>query len=322
MSTMTRSMDHPATALCAQCGIRGVGPFCSNCASPLRLDDESVSAELGAKIIHPLIGLLSFVKTAWLVALRPRVFFRSYATADPPLSDLSFPLAGIWRRLSAKPQRVMRPFQALATAIGLVALTAGLEDWAWRVTAFSERAFGMSKAEMTAATRQNLSAFYEKQFGHALTILDTAHLTGVSLLDAPVHEIVKLLHYMYFPLVVSLFLIGRSIKRPMVMHLYVYAIAANVGMLFVTSLFGLGAFMLFQAVSPDAAVLMSGLPSLVGVLTSIYLVVVLPIVVLPEILSVSRARVVVATLAGGVLWMLGNYVVSQVMVFGLGILLT
>src|SRR5262249_56777593 len=116
------------------------------CASPLSLDEESVSSELRSKITQPLIALLSFIKTGWLVFRTPRVFFRSYVGAKPPLSDLTFPLAGLWRRISRKPQRVMRPFKMLATAMGLVAAIAGLEDWAWRGTGFSERVFGVSKA--------------------------------------------------------------------------------------------------------------------------------------------------------------------------------
>ena len=50
--------------------------------------------------------------------------------------------------------------------------------------------------------------------------------------------------------------------------------------------------------------------------------VILPIAVLPDILPVSRARVMVATLVGGVIWMASNYVFTQVMLLELGILWT
>jgi hypothetical protein len=106
------------------------------------------------------------------------------------------------------------------------------------------------------------------------------------------------------------------------MHSYVYAIATNVGIMFVTSILGLGGFILLQGVSPQAAIMTNGIPALIGVVSSIYLVVVLPIVVLPEILPVSRLRVIVATLVGGVLWALGNYAISQLLLMRLGILWT
>ena len=319
---MAMTLEHPATTVCAQCGTPGTGRFCSACASPLSLDDESVSSELRSKITHPLIALLSFIKTGWLVFRTPRAFFRSYAGAKPPLSDLTFPLAGLWRRISGKPQRVTRPFKTLATAMGLVAAIAGLQDWAWRVTGFSERVFGVSRAEMMERARNGTTSFYEKQFGQSLTIIDTAHLTGLGLLDAPAHEILKLLQYMYFPLVVSLFLIGRSIKRPLVVHHYVYAVGTSVGIAFVLNIAGLVVFMLLQAKWPDAAMALSGVPALIGVVTTAYLMVILPVVVLPDILPVSRARVMMATLVGGVIWMAGNYVFTQVMLFKFGILWT
>ena len=291
-------------------------------ASADGIDYMESSSELRSKITHPLIALLSFIKTGWLVFRTPRAFFRSYASAKPPLSDLAFPLAGLWRRISDKPQRVMRPFKTLATAMGLVAAIAGLEDWAWRVTGFSERVFGASKAEMMERARNGTMAFYEKQYGQSLTIIDTAHLTGLGLLDAPAHEILKLLQYMYFPLVVSLFLIGRSIKRPLVVHHYVYAVGTSVGITFVLNIAGLVVFMLLQGTSPEAALALSGVPELIGLVTTGYLMVILPIVVLPDILPVSRARVMVATLVGGAIWMAGNYFFAQVMVFKLGIVWT
>lgn len=319
---MSSTLEYAAATLCSQCGTRGHGRFCANCASPLRLDDESVSAELRSKFTKPLIGLLSFIKTTWLVARSPRVFFKSYVTASPPLSALPFPLAGAWRRISSKPQNVMRPFQGLATALGLAATVAGLQDWAWRVTGFSERVFGMSKAQMAENSERGLRAFYEQQFGRALTIIDTSHLTGFGLFDAPAHEVIKFLQYMYFPLVVSIFLIGRAIKRPLLVHTYVYAVGASVAILFLSNVAGLVVFMLLQSVSPQAALGLSGLPVLVGYVAGAYMVVVLPIIVLPEILPVSRARVGLATIVGAVVWMTANAFMSRVMLFNLGVVLT
>ncbi len=316
---MASTLEYAAAVVCAQCGTRGVGRFCGNCASPLRLDDESVSGELRSKISKPLIGFLSFLKTAWLVIRSPRVFFKSYVTAAPPLSELTFPLTSLWRRVSPKPQRVMRPFQALATAMGLVAAIAGLQDWAGRITNFSERAYGMSKADVAQRSEEMMRAFYEKQFGQSLTIIDTSHLTGLALFDGPAHELIQLLQYLYFPLVVAVFLAGRNIKRPVVMHQYVYAVAASLAIQFVAGVIGVVVFLLLQGVSPDAALGLSGAPVLAGYLVRVYLLVIMPIVVLPTILPVSRVRVVAATIVGALVWMAGNAIITKVMLFNLGV---
>jgi hypothetical protein len=311
--------NHGVATFCAQCGAQGVGRFCGDCGSPLTLDEESISAEIRSKFTTPAVSLLSFLKTTWLVLASPRAFFTSYVTGSPPLSSLAFPLTRLWSRWSSKPQKVMGPFRSLAMAIGLVACVAFLEDWSWRITGFSERVFGMSRAQMLEKSEQNLRAFYESQFRRPLTIVDTTHLTGLALVDGPVHEIICLLQYMYFPLVVSVFLVGRSIRRSTLVHHYVYAVSSSLAIFFLFHVLGLILFVLLQGVSPDAALGLSGLPVIVGYVSRIYFLVFLPIAVLPRILPVTRGRVVVATLVGTVVCIVANLMLSELLLFKLGV---
>ncbi len=146
------------TAVCSQCGTQAAGRFCSNCGSPLALDGESVSSEIASKFTTPVTSLLSFLKTTWLVLVSPRAFYASYLTGAPPLSELTFPLAPLWRRFTSKLQKTMPPFRCLAMEIGLIALIAALTDWSWQVTHFSERVFGVSSAQMAENSERNLKA--------------------------------------------------------------------------------------------------------------------------------------------------------------------
>jgi hypothetical protein len=207
-------------------------------------------------------------------------------------------------------------------AIGAVACIAVLEDWSWRATGFAERVFGMSTAQMAENRERNLRVFYESQFGRPLKIIDTAHLTGLALVDGPVHEIIGLLWYLYFPLVVSVFLIGLSIRRSVLVHHYVYAVSTSLAVFFAFNIVGLIVFILLQGVSPEAALGLSNLPVIVGYLARVYFVVFLPLGVLPHILPVTRGRVVVATLVGAVICMVANLMLTKVLLFNLGVVWT
>jgi hypothetical protein len=255
----------------------------------------------------------------WLILISPTTFFKSYTTGLPPLSQLTFPLAGLWQLASSKPQKVMRPFQSLAVAIGLVAFIAVLENWAWRITGFSERVFGMSPEQMASNWERNLKTFYEQQYGKQLTIIDTSHLSGIAFVDGPAHEIIALLHYMYFPLVVSIFLVNRAIRRSVLMHFYVYAVSASLAVFFVSNIAGLIVFLLLQGVWAEAAVALSQLPVMAGDIARAYFLVILPVLVLPNILPLTRGRVVAATLVGALAWMTANYMLTQLLLFNLGV---
>jgi len=247
------------------------------------------------------------------------VFYISYLTGSPPLSKLTFPLTGLWHSISSNQQKILQPFQNLAMAIGLIAFISVLQEWFWRITRFSERAFGMTADQLAESSERNLKIFYESQFGRSLTIIDTAHVTGLAFIDGPAHEIIGLLQYMYFPLVVSVFLVGRSIRRSVLMHYYVYAVSTSLAVFFVFNVIGLIMFLLLQAVSPNAALGLSGLPVLIGYIARAYFVVVLPVAILPHILPVTRSRVVAATLVGAVVWMAANWILTQLLLFKLGV---
>jgi len=317
-ATSTTS-DGSTPIACAQCGLSGTGQYCSRCGSPLRLTEDTVTGEIGSKLTKPIVTLLSFIKTVWLVAFQPRQFYTSVTTAQPPLSDLSFPLSGLWRRVSSGRQRVMQPFAALATAIGLLATANLVGDWAWRITQLSERTFGMPRAEVEAASERSLREFYEQQFGQTLHIVNTEHLTGVSLVDGPAREIIGVLSYVYFPLVVLLFLRKREVRREVLLSFYVYSVSASLAVVFVCAIVGVLLFLLLQGAAANAAVAAAGVPSLAGYAARIYFVVVLPLLVFPKVLTVTRGRMLTATVIGSIAWMTANAVYSALSIMTLGV---
>src|SRR5436309_10804815 len=100
---------HPPDAVaCPQCGQPGTGKYCAHCGSLLRPDDESVAQEIRSKITTPLVAALSFAKAVWLTWVSPAAFLRSCFTGSPPLSQLAFPLAPLWRLVESGPQKVAR----------------------------------------------------------------------------------------------------------------------------------------------------------------------------------------------------------------------
>jgi hypothetical protein len=273
------------SVICPQCGTWAAGNYCARCRTSLDPAKESVSAEVRSTATTPLVTLLS----------------------------------GLWRRVSPGLQKVTPPFRCLASAIALIALIGVLQDGVWRVTGFSERVFGMSSSDLGARQWAELERFYEREYGQRLTKIETAHVTGIGLVDQPVRQVFELLQYMYFPLVVSLFLVDRAVRRHALVHFYVYAVCASLMVLFVLNLVGLAVFVLLAGVSPDAALGLSGLPVLVGGLAKIYFLVVFPVVLLPSLMQVTRRRVLLATLTGAVVWMAINWVMTRILLFGLGV---
>ena len=92
--SVSTNTGQEAPTICPQCGMRGIGRFCNNCGSPLMNDDESIPGEIQSKFTTPLIDLFSFLKAMWLILVSPTTFFKSYTSGLPPLSQLTFPLAG------------------------------------------------------------------------------------------------------------------------------------------------------------------------------------------------------------------------------------
>jgi hypothetical protein len=87
----------------------------------------------------------------------------------------------------------------------------------------------------------------------------------------------------------------------------------------VCGLLGVGLFLLLQGVSAEAAVGLAMIPELAGYMARIYFVVLLPILIFPKVLPVTRARVVTATAVGAVIWMAANVIISQLALFTFGV---
>src|SRR5262249_18560186 len=116
--------------MCPQCGVRVRGKFCAACGSAVG-PDEGLFARIRSIARDPILGALAFVKTAWLVVQEPRDFFDRYLNRAGPVAAMSFPLSGIWRRLSGSSQKTIAPFQFLFAAVALVALVNGLHSAIW-----------------------------------------------------------------------------------------------------------------------------------------------------------------------------------------------
>ena len=312
--------DERGSALCPQCGTAAAGDYCGRCGTSLDRARQSVAAELRSAAITPVVTFLSFLKTTWLMLTSPTRFYRSYLTGVPPLGDLDFPLSRSWRRLRPGLQKAMPPFRCLASAIALIAIIGVARDGVWHVTGLAEHVFGGSASEVRERQWAELEGFYQQQHGRRLTRIDLARLTGVGLIDQPARQILDLLHYMYFPLVVALFVAGKAIKRHALMHFYVYAVAASLTLFVAFNLVGLALFAALAGMSLDAAMGLSGVPVILGYLAKTHFVVVLPIVVLPRLMPVTRRRLLVATLIAAMISAAGNVTMIRIL-FGLGVVL-
>jgi hypothetical protein len=89
---------------------------------------------------------------------------------------------------------------------------------------------GFSAADTTfvdtghlSAVSASLAVFFVSKIAGLIVFL----LLGIAFVDGPAHEIIALLQYMYFPLVISIFLVNRAIRRSVLMHFYVYGRACR-----------------------------------------------------------------------------------------------
>ena len=78
-------------------------------------------------------------------------------------------------------------------------------------------------------------------------------------------------------------------------------------------------FLLLQGAAANAAVAAAGVPSLAGYAARIYFVVVLPLLVFPKVLTVTRGRMLTATVIGSIAWMTANAVYSALSIMTLGV---
>lgn len=303
---MSTTSDSPVSIQCVQCGHRTSGRYCSNCGSALNPNEETVSRHIGSKLTDLATTLGSFVTTVWLVLRAPRQLLASVVTATSSLSDPSFLIASGWRPQAPVPRRVMPPFQCLALAVGFAAALAGLQEWA-RQTAFIN-------PQSADQLEQELRVSYEQNFGRPLLIVRTDRLSGWSVIDVPAHEVISLLGAMSLPLVVLLFLRHPRVDRLIVIHYYGYAVAAALTAVAIGEVMGTaGMLALVHTTWPDILVLgFVMLPSVASPVAMGYFVLLVPIVVFPQVLPLTRWRVVSATVVGALVWWAAKEIVRRV----------
>ena len=52
--------------------------------------------------------------------------------------------------------------------------------------------------------------WYQQHYGHRLVLVHLDHLTGIGFIDEPIHQVVQVLCYGYFALIVGWLLTGNS----------------------------------------------------------------------------------------------------------------
>jgi hypothetical protein len=296
---------------CPQCGMAGNGNYCSRCGTALGHEEGiSALAHVAAKIRGSFVAFLSYLKTTWLILTQPRRFFRAYFDQSQPLADFAFPLSGIWRLLSDKPQTVLQPFESLLAGVALLAVMAGLSASVAKIARFNERT-------KKAVTEEELYKFYEEHFHQKLTVVETERLTGIALVDNPLGELVTLLKYLWHPLLIAAFLRPARAHRRQLLQFFVYAMGAA---LVFNAFFNLGELVVFTALIDFPERISRGLSAGVGLLGGaaiIYFAVILPIIVLPALFPWTRRRVVLAI--DGALAFEGavNLMVSQLLYQGI-----
>jgi len=235
-----------------------------------------------------------------LVAAEPREFFNRYLNRSGPIADMAFPLSGIWRRLSGSSQKTLGPFQFLFTAAALVAVVNGLHAAIWYH-------FGMGQYAGAGAHA------FRSSTGMALHRVDLEHLTGVSLVDGLIHQIVDLLYFGFLAAAVSLALIRSRVTHAQLLHYYAYGKGASLALLAAASVAGLGIFATMNRYWLQGAVIGETLCEVAGNATSLYFLFVLPIYLFPQIFGVSERKIRVAVMTGAIAWL----TVNGVLRFGL-----
>lgn len=313
------SLSKNVTA-CPQCARPGSEKYCAFCGTPLAADGDTASEMIRSKVASAVIVALSFVKTAWLTWFSTARFLRHCFTGTPSLTELHFPLSSAWTAVDPAPQKVTRPFTFLASAIALVAVLGSLERAAWDINDFGKRLFGTSMNEMRAKVEAQRKEHYQAVYRREVQLIDTAHLTGVELLDKPLQEICALVNYAFFGFIAAAVLAQGGARGDRVVHAYVYLIGAAVAASALLSALGLVAFCVGALEGSLDWVALSGLGQLAGMLVILYLVVVLPIRVLPEVLEVPTSAVVTATGVAIGAWLLVRFLIFTILPGQLGVI--
>src|SRR5262245_66461467 len=118
----------PPLMACPRCAAMVGGRFCSQCGASLDPSEGSLGGEIKARFTRPMVAALAFLKAAWLLLTAPTAFTRACLAGPQGMAHLMTPLSGVWKHTgSGRPRTVMPPFQAMAVALGLIALAGAVE---------------------------------------------------------------------------------------------------------------------------------------------------------------------------------------------------
>jgi len=310
-------MTVSAEPLCPRCGAAAAGRFCSQCGASLDDAAGSLGSEISSKFSGPITGTLSYAKAFWLLATSPRAFCRSWLLGPQGMAALAFPLSGAWSRVSRN-QTITPPYRALAVAIGLIAAVGALEAGAVRVAGFDDL-FKQAAAHQEAGIQQAAQHYY----GHRMRIIALSNATGFAPLDSALVESWRLWQYLAFAVFVAwLMPRARVVQSQAVFQYFAYAVAAALTSQVLARAVAAVLFVPLAAGSLEAAVNVSTVVVfLFGYLPAIWFGALLPIVVFPGVLGVSRARVAAAVIGGLAIMGLINVIVTQAMLRS-GLILT
>jgi hypothetical protein len=121
---MQQATATAAPITCRTCGAVDTGTFCSACGSHLAESGSgSTTGMLWEAVVQDrLHDVFTVLKTTWLILLHPVTFFRAVVQEDSHLPKASFPLSGLWRAVTPRPQTVNNPVQFLLLSIAATLL--------------------------------------------------------------------------------------------------------------------------------------------------------------------------------------------------------
>jgi len=285
----------PLVVRCPRCGSPATKRFCSQCGASLDPADGSLGGEIKSRFLDPVIGLLAFVKIAWLLIVKPTDFCRAWLLGPQGMAQLGFPLSAAWRRLSGEAQHILSPFRAFAVGLGLITAAAIVDATAWRLAGLEELREQAGRRQ--AAAIQQASRIY---FGHGVKIVKLSELTGLTPLDTALEETWNLFDYLAFAAFIALFMPRLPLAHPRAVFQY-FAFAVAVGLAIRTAAVAAGAVMFvpLAGLSLEAALALENvIVFFFGYLPMIWFGALLPIVVFPRVIRISHLRIIAAVVGG------------------------
>lgn len=232
-----------------------------------------------------------FLRTAWAVLRRPRIFFADYFSANGTSQQLP--------TISAY----------LGVALGLHALILPLHHLLLRMGGFPEEILAIANWD-----RQQMVALWEQIAGQPVILFNLMELTGIAFFDSPVEDAARMALYWVFAGLFALLSGGRLPRHKMVGY-FAYAFGASllvetvgmlIGDLILVVLAGSGSFM--------DNYFYSSLVDSVAILPRILYMFVIPALIFPAILpNVTRRLVIRTTILFLVVWGGGGMILYQLL---------